>query len=829
MSRLLLLSLALACAGAATPQQDDASRRRQVRALAESGKLDEAERAARAGGPALAVVLGQVLVLRGRLAEADALFTSAASGNLPGRRTADAELAELAFRRGDRIGALSRAERLARDYERNRDRWPAEDRVAAGRAYRLLGAEDADAVREALAAFDAALAADSTNLDARLHAGDLFLERYVAPDARREYEELLRRSPDHPGGLLGLARVLAFEGNSGAMAAARRALEKNPSLVPARLLVARFHLEAEAYDSAAVEAGRALAVDSTALQGWALLGATAWLRGDSAGFTMARDAARRVHPRPAEFYSEIGEAAARQRRYADAVAMGREAVALDSLSARALGVLGTNQLRTGDIAGGRAHLERAFERDKFHIPNKNTLDLLDQVRTFRTVDAGRFRIVAPPQEAELLSIYLAPLLEEAYDTLAARYRYRPPTPIRLELFRHHADFSVRTVGLVGLGALGVSFGTVLAMDAPSAREPGAFNWGSTAWHELAHTFTLGLSGHRVPRWLSEGLSVLEERRARPSWGADVSVQFLGAFKADRLRPVSRLNDGFVRPSHPGELGLSYYQASLVCEMIEAERGPGAFVDMLTAYRDGHDTPEVFKRVLGLSPEELDRKFEAWMRERFAVPLRSVAASGGREPAGGEFVTSLEAGRALLERGELDGARAALERAQQLFPDYTAADGPAWYLAQLHQRRGDLRAAMDQVARVTGGDETALAANRFEAELRTRLGDQAGRAAALERIIWIAPYDPAVHSGLAEAAERLGDHRRAVRERRALLALSPSDSLEARFQLARALALAGETASARREILQVLEQAPGFEKAQALLLELRRGSPEGGMR
>jgi len=75
-------------------------------------------------------------------------------------------------------------------------------------------------------------------------------------------------------------------------------------------------------------------------------------------------------------------------------------------------------------------------------------------------------------------------------------------------YRRHADFSVRTVGLAGLGALGVSFGSTLAMDAPSARPPGDFNWGSTAWHELTHAFTLGASGHRVPRWLSEGLSVL---------------------------------------------------------------------------------------------------------------------------------------------------------------------------------------------------------------------------------------------------------------------------------------------------------------------------------
>jgi hypothetical protein len=40
-----------------------------------------------------------------------------------------------------------------------------------------------------------------------------------------------------------------------------------------------------------------------------------------------------------------------------------------------------------------------------------------------------------------------------------------------------------------------------------------------------------------------------------------------------------------------------------------------------------------------------------------------------------------------------------------------------------------------------------------------------------------------------------------------------------------MARAGDAAGARREILAVLESAPAFEKAQALLLELRVRNPE----
>lgn len=820
---VVLLAMLLACAGAA--QQEEGTDARRIQALIDAGRLDDAERLARAAGPALAVPLAELLAWRGRPAEAESLLARVVREAWPDTRSAIAGLAELALRRGDRREALRRAAVLADEHRLLGAAWSAADLVAAGRAYAILGLESPQATRAALAAFDAAAARDAADIESRLRAADLLLDRYNAPDARASYQEVLALSPGHPRALLGLARVLSFEGSSAAADTARRSLARNPTLVPAHLLLARLHLEAESYDSAAAAARRALAVDSTALAAWGTLGAVAWLRGDSAAWHAARAQADRLHPAPAEFFAEVGEAAARHRRYAAAVTMAEAAVERDPESPRALGVLGTNLLRTGRISDGRRALERAFARDPFHVWNKNTLDLLDQLDGFVTVRTERFEFVAPAEEAELLVLYLGPLLEEAYDTLARRYAYRPPTPIRLELFRHHADFSVRTVGLAGLGALGVSFGTVLAMDAPSARGPGEFNWGSTAWHELAHTFTLGVSGHRVPRWLSEGLSVLEERRARPGWGADVSVEFLAAYKADRVLPVSRINEGFVRPRHPAELQFSYYQASLVCELIESEFGERALGELLRAYGEGLDTPAALRRVLNLDPGELDRRFDRWMRERFRTGLAGLDAWHGEEPVSGGFVSGLVRGRQLLSEGQAEAARRELERAQQLFPEYAGQGSPAWDLARLFKERGDLREAIAQLERITRHDETALDANMLEARWRLEAGDSAGAMAPLERLIWMAPYAVETHQTLAALADARGDLALALRERQAVVALRPADRVEARYQLARAFWRAGRAAEARREILQVLELAPGFEKAHELLLALRGGGTE----
>ena len=81
-----------------------------------------------------------------------------------------------------------------------------------------------------------------------------------------------------------------------------------------------------------------------------------------------------------------------------------------------------------------------------------------------------------------------------------------------------------------IGALGACFGRVVTMDSPKAREPGTFSWQATLWHELAHVVTLQLSNQRVPRWLTEGISVYEEGKARQEWGREMEVPFAMALQ-----------------------------------------------------------------------------------------------------------------------------------------------------------------------------------------------------------------------------------------------------------------------------------------------------------
>jgi len=73
------------------------------------------------------------------------------------------------------------------------------------------------------------------------------------------------------------------------------------------------------------------------------------------------------------------------------------------------------------------------------------------------------------------------------------------------------------------------------------------------------------------------------------------------------------------------------------------------------------------------------------------------------------------------------------------------------------------------------------------------------------------------------SSRVGDRQRAIRERRAVVDLSPVDRAEAQYQLALAYFEAGDVGAARREVLRALEEAPNFDKAQQLLLKLQPGA------
>ena len=110
----------------------------------------------------------------------------------------------------------------------------------------------------------------------------------------------------------------------------------------------------------------------------------------------------------------------------------------------------------------------------------NSLRLLDSYKNFVTFKDDTTILRLRKKEADLLAALLRGGAAQAIATYQKKYKMTLPGPVQLEVYPDHEDFAVRTMGMPGLGALGVTFGEVVAMDSPSGRKPGDFNWGSDA-------------------------------------------------------------------------------------------------------------------------------------------------------------------------------------------------------------------------------------------------------------------------------------------------------------------------------------------------------------
>jgi tetratricopeptide (TPR) repeat protein len=666
-----------------------------ARVYLETGRYADAEKLLR-GTPhaaTLASLLADALRSQGKNAEA----LTAAQAGLATADSLNARLrvALINYDMGRRDEAWRTFDTFIDSYNNAGRNLTADELAAVGVAVRYLGDRDHQMFKDALKAFDQAIAADPGNFGASVLLGDLFLDKYNSDDAVTAYTQVLRVNPRHADALAGLAGALAFDHKPGAIDTARKALQTNPQHVNAHSFMTHAFLATEDFDSARAHATAALRINSESATALTAAAAVEQVAGNTAG-VQAITSKLRGHV-AAEVLAALAELSVQHRQYAEAVRLANAALQHDTLAWRAWSALGINQLRMGDVANARQSLERSFKGDPYNVWVKNTLDMLDRLEKFETRTTQNFAILANAKEIDVLAPYVSALGEEAFAKLATRYGYKPPTPIRIELFDHHADFSVRTVGLSGLGALGVSFGSVLAMDAPSARRLGEFNWGSTFWHELAHAFHLGMTSHRVPRWFTEGLAVLEERRARPGWGEEGLQFFAQALDDKKLLPLDDLNSGFVRPKYDAQVQVSYYQASLILEMIEQKYGERAIREMLQGYARGKSTESLVRDVLKTTSKEIDKEFKTFAEQRVKDSARAKAASAANDY------------RALVAQGTQES----LELAMYISPYDPAAHAR---LAELHAQRGDKKGVVRERQAIVALKPVDMAEARYQLAL-----------------------------------------------------------------------------------------------------------------
>ncbi len=804
-----------------------------------TGDYETAERDAKeflkaSSNPALRVALGQILFETGRYKEAFAEFERA-SQTAKDTVWLRARLGQARALRAQ--GKEEEARPLLAEFIRYyNDRSPrsAEELTLIARAIIYL-----EKYKDANDLFIDARETDPAYLDAYIGQGELLNEKYNYGEAASLFVDALKINTNLPAAHLGMAESKRLTSTSEPLAAVGQALAVNPNHVGALVFRAWLELEADKRDEASKTLDRALEVNPNSVEAIAVRAAIFYLSDRKGEFDAEVNRAMAVNPRAGELFETLAHFATINRRYHDAVKFGREAVKLSPKLWSASTELGIQLLRIGRVAEGRTELERTFAGDPFNVWAKNTLDLLDSMNDYSEVVRGPFIIKASPKESDTFSIYAAELLEEAHKKLAAKYRFTPTAPITVEAFPNHEDFAVRALGLPGLGALGVCFGQVIAMDGPSARSAGEYNWGETLWHEFVHVMTIQMTDYRIPRWFSEGLSVYEEGRAHRSWGDNWSLETLKAYGDGRFVKIDDLDAAFTRPRSPDQVPLAYFQASQVCEFIEEKYGFDRILQMLALYKEGAKTPDVLQRVLSLAPADFDKAFDEYLKAKTkgyleAIGNGPVKSADGQGPTKeammaivkarpNDYFAHLRLGAIYKSEGDMDRAIEHLRRASELFPFYTGQGNPYLQMADIYQSRGQKAEAATALAGLVRYDENDSEALKRLAGLRLEMGDRDGALEAAFASFYINPFDTALHKLAGDAYLEKGDRAAAVREFRVRLALKPPDLAEAHYDLARSLDALGNRAEARREVLRALEIAPGFDKAQELLLKLRGSS------
>ncbi len=807
-----------------------------LRAYNETGRYSDAEAAAKKfllKTPDAGVVrheLAEVFVATGRYVEAISEFERASADLEKSQAPAAASLAS-DLRRAE-VLILTGQEDRAREifesfvkYFNDKDPQTASELTLIARALTHL-----EKFQDANDMYRAAIDADSTYLDAHLFAGGLFIEKYNYGDAAQFLEDALELNPNSARAHLAVAVNKKLAGSGEEMEAAlSRALAVNPNLVGALTFRAGLALEAGEYAESNADIEKAFKFNPRSLDAHALRAAMLYLQDRDYEPQVA--AALAINPRYGVIFNVLYHFATMTRRTGQAAQFARRAVATSPRLWSAHLNLGMALLRMGQMEAGRAEVEKSFKGDPFNVWAKNTLDLLDSMADYKETKRGPFVIKAAAKESDVVAGYAANLLEEAAAKLTARYHFTPQGPITVELFPNHEDFAVRALGLPGLGALGVCFGQVIAQDSPSARETGEFNWGSTLWHEYTHVITLQMTDYRIPRWFSEGLSVYEERRARPGWGDDWNPLFLRAFAQGRWSRIADLEAAFQRTSSPEDLPLAYFQSLQVCEFIADRFGFDAILRMLELYREKAHTSDILLRVLKLSENDFDRAFKEYIETK-ARPLQQALKAESNQAAlrtkegvlkllGTQqtFGLHLHAGHLFLADDDTENAVRHFKRAIELFPYYTGEGNAYEPLAELLEKKGDIAQAADVLESLIKYDQNNLEALKTLARLRLAHGKPALALEALRMSFYISPFDYAAHMKAGELSLAAKDFAQALFEFQTTLALQPPNIAEANYNVATAYYELGKQPEAKHAVLRALEAAPRYEKAQELLLKI----------
>lgn len=702
--------------------------------------------------------------------------------------------------------------------------------VALGRAL-LLGGADARQVLEFF--FDAARKEDPSAVAPHMASGDLALEKHDFALAAESFQRAAKLAPDDPEVHYGLARAFSEDDAERTNAALAKALELNPRHVASLLMQADNALDREDYPRAEGLIAKVIEINPKKSRAWALRAVLAHLAGEADDEQAHRTQALGAWETNPEVDHVIGEKLSAKYRFAEGAAYQRRALEADAEYRPAKVQLCQDLLRLGEEDEGWALAAEVAEEDPYDVVAYNLVTLHENLSKFQTIEDEHFLVRMDPREAEVYGQRVRRLLARARERLTSRYGVELRGKVIVEIFPQQKDFAIRTFGLPGgEGFLGVCFGPVITVNSPASPGNRSSNWEAVLWHEFCHSVTLGATRNKMPRWLSEGISVYEERRENPAWGQTMTPAYRELILADKAAPVSKLSGSFLSPPTPMHLQFAYYKSSMAVEYVVERFGADALRKVLADL--GDDVPINDALARHTEPiEELDASFAEWLRgqaealapkadlERpeLALDADSATMAAWVREHPNNFWGLLGEGRALLDEQKFEEAKRPLEAAAALYPGFAEVGGPYLLLAAAHRELGETDAERAMLEKHVALSAEAVEPRLRLIELATKANDWKAVRAQAEQVMAVNPLTPAPHRHLAAAAEALGERSAAIESHRTLLKLDPLDAAEHHYRLAKLLAEDGQLADARHSVVRALEEAPRYRAAHRLLLEI----------
>ena len=612
-----------------------------------------------------------------------------------------------------------------------------------------------------------------------------------------------------------------------------KSIELNPRYVPSMIQRAESRMSAEDYKTAELVLIEVEKVNPNLPKLWALRSAIAHLEGRYEAEGETRRKALEPWSLNPEVDCVIGTQLSMHYRFTESVEYLRRSVRMDAEYTPAKSQLAQALLRLGQTDSGWEIVDSVRAKDPYDVTIYNLKQLKTELEKFATLETPGFVVRMDAREARIYGQDVLQLLSEARDVLTKKYAVQLEEPIYVEIFPKQKEFAIRTFGLPGgEGFLGVCFGRLITANSPAALQVDS-NWKSVLWHEYCHVVTLQKTKNKMPRWLSEGISVYEERQRNPAWGQSMDPTYREMILGTGLVPVSQLSGAFLQPKTAMHLQFAYYESSLVVEYWIKKYGIEVMRRLLDDLAIGMPAAEALKRAPG-SLELLDNEFrdhamalaakygEGVDFDR-ASPEEKVDAATWLAEHPDSYWALRSQCQEMIRGKKWDDAIVVAEKLKRMLPDDSANDGIYALEATIHRGKGNEQEERSALVELASRSSDSLESLLRLIEIDEKKEDWSSLEKWCEQLQSINPIRSDVQAWRSLTYEKVGIAEKAAEALTASLELQPADPANIHYRLAVSLLSLGRLEPAKRQVLMALEESPRYKAALDLLVRIAKST------